>query len=164
LTPVYREPETDRLNQGDVLVGVPFVGQDANDRGGVTEMLGLVTAHSCDCDKFFEARRKDLSPELLATWPILVAPAHPPELLIGGQAGDARKGRMPRYFPIPTEDERPELVVDLWREQAVPAVILERLDRQGSLSAEMIRRFYIHLWTLRTRIKPETVFKPEALG
>jgi hypothetical protein len=48
-------------------------------------MLGLITAHSCECDKFFEALDKGaLSEDLESTWPIIVAPVHAPEP--GGRA------------------------------------------------------------------------------
>lgn len=162
---VYAEPEEpDRLNQGDLLIDVPFVGQDARDRAHATVALGVVTAHSCDCDKFFSFREKGLAEELEATWPIMVAPVHDPELLVGGQAGHARKGEMPRYFPIPSEGDHPELVIDLWREEAIPAVTLIELDRQACLSRETLLALYAHLWWLRTRLRPEDVFKEEALS
>lgn len=162
---VYADPEEpERLNQGDLLVDVPFVGQDASDRCRVTTSLGLVTTNSCDCDKFFAAQEKGLSDDLAATWPIIVAPAHPPELLVGGQAGDASKGRMPRYFPIPAEDDHPELVVDLWREEAIPAVELIGLQRQACLSRDNLLALYAHVWWLRTRLRPDDVFQEGALS
>lgn len=164
MAPVYGEPEEpERLNQGDVLVRVPFIGQDARDLSKVTEMMGVVTANSCDCDKFFTARERGLNADLRATWPLQVAPAHPPELLVGGQAGDARQGRMPRYFPLPEEGSMPELVVDLWREQSVPAQILVDCERRACLTAEQLHRLYIHSWVLQTRIKPEEAFREELL-
>lgn len=162
--PVYGEPEEpDQLNQGDLLEEVPFIGQDARDPGRVETMLGVVTANSCDCDKFFSAGEKGAGEDLLATWPILVAPVHPPELLVGGQAGDARSGRMPRYFPLPAEDPLPELVIDLGREQAIPAPVLVERRRQACLDEETLRRLYVHLWVLRTRLKPEDVFREGAV-
>ena len=164
MSPVYGDPEEpERLNQGDLLANVPFVGQDSRDLSKVTEMLGVVTSNSCDCDKFFRARELGINEEIEATWPISVAPAHPPELLTGGQAGDARNGRMPRYFPVPEEGDMTELVVDLWREQAVPALTLLTLERAACLSGEHLHRMYIHAWVLRTRIKPEKAFTEEIL-
>lgn len=160
---VYGEPEEpDGLNQGDLIADVPFAGQHADDLSRVTTMLGLVTMHSCDCDKFMVARRKGADAELLATWPITVAPVHPPELLTGGQAGDARAGRMPRYFPIPLEGEMPEMVVDLWREQAVPARLLVTLERQATLSTDTLHKLYVHHWQLKTRIDFASMVEDEA--
>jgi len=159
---VYDEPEAPlRLNQGDPLADVPFAGQHADDLTRVTTTLGLVTMHSCDCDKFFTAQEKGVDPEILATWPVTVAPAHPPELLIGGQAGDARGGRMPRYFFLPSEGAQQELVVDLWREQAVPARILTGLARQATLSSDMREALYVHLWQLKTRTDLASLSEPE---
>lgn len=162
---VYAEPEEpSRLNQGDLLGDVPFIGHDARDRAQSTTALGLVTAHSCGCDKFFVKQEKGLDEHLEATWPIMVAPVHPPELLVGGQAGDARSGRIPRYYYLPAEDSHPELVVDLWREEAVPALTLLALDRQATLSRDSVLGLYAQLWWLRTRLRPDDVFKPGALA
>jgi hypothetical protein len=161
--PVYAEPEEpDRLNQGELRAEVPFIGQDSRDLTKVIRMLGVITAHSCDCDKFFTLRERGaLEDDHEATWPIMVAPVHPPELLIGGQAGDAKAGRMPRYFPLAAENSMPELVVDLAREQAVPALTLLDCPRQGCFSAETLRKMYVALWRLRTRLKPEDVFRED---
>lgn len=161
---VYADPDApDRLNQGDLLADVAFVGQDARDRTQRNQALGLITSHSCDCDKFFALREKGLPEEIEMTWPIMVAPVHSPDDLLGGQPGDARAGRMPRYFPLPAEGDHPDLVVDLWREEAVPAVTLLELDRQACLSRETLLAAYVHLWVLRTRLPPKDVFKEGAL-
>jgi hypothetical protein len=165
LSPTYGDPEEpDRLNQGDLLADVRFIGSDSRDLTRVVPCLGVVTAHSCDCDKFYSACDRGASEDIQATWPIMIAPAHSPDLLVGGQAGDARAGRMPRYFHLPEEGEIDELVVDLAREQAVPAPTLAGLDRVASLSQETLHKLYVHLWVLRTRLKPEDVFKSELAG
>jgi hypothetical protein len=165
LSPVYGDPEEpDRLNQGDLFVGVPFIGFDSRDPARMMPSLGVITANSCDCDKFFSAREKGISEDVEATWPIIVAPAHSPEQLVGGQAGHARRGEMPRYFHLPAEGEMEELVIDLGREQALPAVTLLERERIASLSEETRLKLYIHLWVLRTRLKPEDVFKSDLAG
>jgi hypothetical protein len=165
LSPVYGDPEEpDRLNQGDIFEEVPFVGFDARDPARFLTSLGIVTAHDCECDKFFAERGRGFSEEIEATWPIVVAPVYPLADLDEDQGGNARAGRIYRYFYLPQEGDMDELVVDLDREQAVPAVTLLNLERRACLSEETQLKLYVHLWVLRTRLKPEDVFKTDLTG
>jgi hypothetical protein len=78
LSPVYGDlDEPDRLNQGDIFARVPFVGFDARSPARFLTSLGIVTAHNCECDKFFSERDRGFSEDVEATWPIIVAPVYP---------------------------------------------------------------------------------------
>lgn len=165
MSPVYGDPEEpERLNQGDILAGVSFNGVDARDPGRALISSGVVMAHDCQCDKFYAEREKGISEEVEATWPIIVAPVYPLEALREDQIWQVRERRVRRYFYLPEEDEMDELVVDLDREQAVPAVTLLPPDRLACLSEETRRMLYVHLWVLRTRLNPDDVFKLDFIG
>lgn len=147
--PVY-EDRGEPVNQGDIFDGVPFVLPHGQERPSA-EFMGMVISHDCDCDKFFNERERGRLPEP-ERFCLTVAPAYPCEELQGGQCGDARAGRIRRFFWLPAERDLPELVIDLWFEQPVPMTELLGRQRLVSLSDEYRRRLHIQIWELRTRI------------
>ena len=59
---------------------------------------------------------------------------------------------MPRFFYLPADGPfQLEHVADLWYEQPVPYVVLERASLLTTLSEEMIETLHAHLMRLRTR-------------
>lgn len=148
---------TDRaepVNQGDLFADIPFVIPRGDDRER-EDLVGMVISHDCDCDKFFTERDRGRL-EHPDRFPITMAPVFRVEELQGGQDGDARAGRIRRFFYLPPEDEREDLVVDLWFEQPVAMTQLLDRDRMASLSDEYVQRLHIQLWELRTRVKAAT--------
>lgn len=147
--PVY-EDRDEPVNQGDIFEDVPFVLPRGEERPTV-ELMGMIISHDCDCDKFFSERDRGRleEPERFC---VAVAPAYPCEELQGGQCGDARAGRIRRFFWLPAERDLPELVIDLWFEQPVPITQLLDRSRRVSLSDDYRRRLHIQIWELRTRI------------
>jgi hypothetical protein len=153
---VYGDRE-DAVNQGDIFRDVSFVIPRGPDRPSVV-LMGMVVSHDCDCDKFFSERDRGRLPEP-DRFCVAIAPTYPLSELQGGRAGDARAGRIRRFFPLPAEDEHPEMVVDLWFEQPIPMTELLDRERIGSLSEEYVRRLHIQIWELRTRIAAEKVLR-----
>jgi hypothetical protein len=84
----------------------------------------IVVAHSCEYTKAVRQRERPLS----------IAPLLPADELPGGQPGDARAGRMSRYWPLP---EVPPLeagfVADFANIQPLVAEDLEQAERVVSI-------------------------------
>jgi hypothetical protein len=154
--PVYGKPEG-KLNQGDLLRNVPFLMRRGGDLSR-QEANGLITSNSCDYDKFVELRAKLDRNQRLA-WPLSVAPLSGLEILSSAAAGDARAGRHRRFFYVPRESSLQEQIADMWHEQPIPIVILERLDRVASLSDESLFKLWAYTFVRRTRLDPADVFK-----
>jgi hypothetical protein len=137
---VYADRSDYEANQGDVFEGVPFTGFTSD---------GMVTAHDCVCDKFV-AHRDKLDPATAAAWRVTMAPVHPLTDLTGDRQAAAKADQMPRYFYMPAEAGRPELVADLWMEQPVPfAALLDNCERVTSLSQEYLARLWQQWMRLR---------------
>jgi hypothetical protein len=111
----------------------------------------MVISHHCDCDKF-QAEKEKGDAHDMARWPIAVAPVYRLGDLQGGQDGDARAGRIRRFFYLPAEADHEERVVDLWFEQPIPAIVLMKKDREASVSDDWLRRLHIQIWELRSRV------------
>ena len=152
--PFYGPREAARLGQGDILRDVSFHIRHGQGHR-VEVMQGIVTSHSCDCDKFHTWRAKNPGPSrTLDEWAISVAPIGKMNQVDAGLAGDIRRGRVPRYFSLPAEGFvlRHESLADLMYEQPVPAILLAPPERHvGTLSAASLRLFQAQLVELRTR-------------
>lgn len=136
---VYADRSDHDANQGDVFEAVPF--------GGFT-IDGMVTSHDCVCDKYLEPRTP-LSEEAAAEFPVSVAPVHPLDQLTDDWRAAVLRDRMPRYFLLPAEGERPDLVADLYLEQPVRFAEVLDCDRATSLSPEWLARLWQQFMRLR---------------
>jgi len=132
---IYAVRDEHPANQGDVFADVDFIGSTGE---------GMITAHDCVCDKYLR-----LNEERAARFVITVAPVHPIDQLQGDWQHYARAGHMPRYFHLPAEGERPELVADLWLEQPVRMQELVAGVRLTSLSPEWLARLWQQFLRLR---------------
>jgi hypothetical protein len=136
---VYGDRSEYAANQGDVFEAVEFNG---------FTMDGMITAHDCVCDKYLNPRTP-LDEEAAARFTISVAPVHAVDALTGDRRAAVRSNNMPRYFYLPEEDGRPELVADLYLEQPVVfAAVLEQ-PRLASLSPEWLGRLWQQFLRLR---------------
>jgi hypothetical protein len=124
------------LNQGDVFLDVPFQVLP----GPNVPLGGCVVTHDCDLDKYDRAK-----PEEREVWTVTVAPVDPLDTLEGGRPKAVREGGMPRYFYLPNENERGELVVDLWLGQPVRVLALLDCERMESLSDDARAALSDHL-------------------
>lgn len=154
--PVYGQPDG-KLNQGDVLRGVPFLVRRAGDLDRI-EANGLITSNSCDYDKFAETRNK-LERNQMLRWPLAVAPLSDLSIVSPAAAGDVRNYRHLRYFYLPREGSQSQQMADMWHEQPVPIVTLERLERIACLSDEHLLKLWTFAFVRRTRLDPADVFK-----
>jgi hypothetical protein len=137
---VYGDRSEYAANQGDVFGSVPFAG---------FTMDGMITSHDCVCDKYLTPRTP-LTPEAADRFAISVAPVHPVDQLTGDRRSAVRDNNMPRYFHLPEENGRPELVADLYLEQPVRfATVLEREPALSSLSPEWLARLWQQFLRLR---------------
>lgn len=152
---IYRsELRPEAISQGDIFEGITFYRRSAGAAPEAWVRPGMVTSHSCDLDKYGVAASRGVTGPLLHEWPVTVAPVLQAVSLTGGQAGDALKGRMPRYFPLPSDGNAPDYVVDLWLEQPVPFEDIASTRRLASLTDDGQRSLWIHSLWLRSRMKP----------
>jgi hypothetical protein len=111
--------------QGDIFDQVEYLVPLAE---GLVVEVGkiIVISHSCDCEKSLLR-----SPER----PILIAPLVRLNHLPGGQPGDARAGRMARYWPLghPTRAEA-EYAVDLLLVQPMLINHVQEGSRERSMT------------------------------
>jgi hypothetical protein len=158
LPAVYREPD-EPLDQGDILAGVPFVAREVQQLD-IKVALGVVTSHGCDNEGYFRAVEREEAPRIVNTHPVHVAPIYTDlaYLEADGKLNQIKSGAVRRYFYLPEEDPLPEAVIDLFYEQPVPAVVLESLERRGSLSKDYWEYLLVHMWVRRSRMEPEDVF------
>jgi hypothetical protein len=158
---VYRDLEH-QVDRGDIFGGVPFVYRhDAEII--VLPGPGIVTSHGCDCEKYERhMAAKKVDPAFLGTYTVQVAPLRSPiQFEADGLIGDIRAGRAPRYFALPEEDPRGEMLVDLFFEQPILVKDLLAADRQASISEEMWRRLCVHCMVLQTRREVADVLRDE---
>jgi hypothetical protein len=140
--PVYGDRSQYAANQGDVFEGVPFAQPDGRTADG------MIVAHDCVCDKFLSPA-KPLTNAQREAWMITMAPVHPIDQLTGGRPDFVREDKMPRYFYLPAEGGRPELVADLWLEQPVRMLDVMQRNRLTSLSPEWLARLWEQFMRLR---------------
>lgn len=131
-------------NQGDVFERVAFTATPLDD----FVMDGMVTSHDCVCDKYLKPHRP-LSEEAAANFCVTVAPVHPIDLLTGERVAAVRADGMPRYFHLPAEAGRDELVADLYLEQPVRMADLMACTRVTCLSGEQLARLWQQFLRLR---------------
>jgi hypothetical protein len=157
LSPAVYSRRNEPLNQGDIFKEVPFTSPHGDDRRTLI-MEGMVTSHDCDCDKYFHEVNKGAvdNPD---GWPVIVVPVYPIEQLQGGQDGNARLGKIRRWFYLPADQGRSEYVADFWFEQPIPIVQLLARERVASLSHEWRQRLHIHIWEMRTRVPAADAFR-----
>lgn len=143
-------PRPEELAQGDILETVEFFRPKSGTYQDNQWAKGIVVSHSCDFTKFRADESKGR--EKLDMFPLLVAPVIPLSAVGDeGTAGNAKKGRVMRYFHLPPEaslgDE--DHLVDFWFIQ--PAAVFELLEipRLGSFSNE---------WQLRLQIALDRFF------
>lgn len=156
-------PREHQLNQGDLYESVPFhlpVGK-SDVSSDFERMLGLVTSHGCDCEKYDRAVQRGQTQETLDRMPLLAAPVHDLEDLNASLAGDVRKVRVPRYFYMPADEHQPELVADLWFEQPVAIPQLLDLEHRATLDEEWRLKLIVQIFRLRSHLKEESVFKED---
>ncbi|MGD9697178.1 MAG: hypothetical protein AB7V42_16125 [Thermoleophilia bacterium] len=148
---VYVATRPEMLSQGDILENVPFLRRRGRDLGEVEiwPMLGIVTAHSCEIDKYDRALERGHS--AVALWPVSVAPVMDIEMMPTGQPADARRGKIKRYAHLPSEDGNPEMVVDFYFDQPVPIQILRALKKRAHLSDQWVTRLQSRMVIFRTR-------------
>lgn len=158
---VYAE-RGEPLNQGDIFHAVEFSIARGGDRT-IETFDGMVISHHCDCDKFHVEKGKGDAHDI-ERFPIALAPVYKLEDLKGGQGGDAKACRIRRFFFIEAEGDREELVVDLWWEQPIPAVVLLEKERIASVSDDYLRRMHIQLWELRTRVPFHEINREKGTG
>jgi hypothetical protein len=125
--PVYRDtPREEELAQGDILESFEFFRPLKGTYKDVVRLAGAVVSHSCDFTKFRADREKGR--DRLDQFPLIVAPVvKASELPDQGTAGNAKAGRVARYFhlpPGPPLDD--DYLIDFWFMQ--PAAVLELLD------------------------------------
>ena len=136
---VYGDRSEYDANQGDVFRDVPFNGFLSD---------GIITSHDCVLDKYLDGK-PPLAPAEAELFVVSVAPVHALDLLSDGRRSAARAGDMPRYFYLPEEDGRPELVADLYLEQPIRFAELLDCTRVTSLSPEWLARLWQQFLRLR---------------
>lgn len=150
-------PRPEELAQGDLLESIEFLSPKGKTYRDNKWAKGIVVSHSCDFTKFQADERKGR--KNLDLFPLLVAPVIPLSAIPDANtANHARKGRVMRYFHLPSEGplaENEDHFADFWFIQ--PASVFELLDitRLGSMSDEWQMRFQIAIdrFFSRTEVK-----------
>jgi hypothetical protein len=140
--PVYGDRSKYAANQGDLFEKAQLEGPWHH------EATVTLISHDCDCDKYLDPKTPITETER-HNWRVTIAEVQLVADLHPNRKAPAREDKMPRYFPLPTEGELPEMVVDLWTEQPIRFGKLLECKRIASLSAE----WRVKLWWKIIRLR-----------
>jgi hypothetical protein len=150
------------LDQGDVLADVPFVRwRDGKPTFG-SKGLGIITSHGCACEDYeraLEAHRSSQAERVM----LQVAPLKPAKVF-GEKIEVIKSGTHLDLFYVQGEGSRlADQVVDLTREQGIPASVLAACKKCARIADWQWRALLVHVAVSRFHQQPEKLFLNEVL-
>jgi hypothetical protein len=157
----FKPHDDGRLDQGDVFSDVPLIKWDD---GAARESpnRAVVTSHGCVCEDYeraISAGRTSAADRIL----IQVAPLRPAKDF-KQKIAEIRDGKLLDRFFIEGDGQRlAHQVVDLSREQPMPASVLMKCKKVARLSDQQWEALLVHMAVARFRIDPAKLFRDEIL-
>ncbi len=151
------------LDQGEILADVPFVRW--KDDKPIFEALrrGIITSHGCACEDYERAAKEAARSRKAGAVMLHVAPIEPATQYRDRQEAIAR-GEFLDYFFISGEGTvLKSHVVDLTKEQAIPASVLSRCKKVSRIADWQWKRLLVHIAVSRFHQQPEELFQEELL-
>jgi hypothetical protein len=151
------------LDQGDVLANVPFVRwKDGKPTFGA-KSLGIITSHGCACEDYERALDKPGRSSQADRVMLQVAPLKPAKAF-GDKVEVIRSGSQLDCFFVQGEGSvLADQVVDLTREQGIPASVLVPCKTVTRIADWQWRALLVHVAVSRFHQQPEKLFLDEVL-
>jgi hypothetical protein len=125
------------LDQGEILADVPFVRWE--DDKPIFEALrrGIITSHGCACEDYERAAKEAARSRKAGAVMLHVAPIEPATQYRDRQEAIARGEFLDHFYISGEGTVLKSHVVDLTKEQAIPASVLSRCMRTGLYRVEL---------------------------
>jgi hypothetical protein len=158
------QPHDDHLlDEGDILSEVPFIKWEDGEATVGGGARGLVTSNGCACedyDRALAAGRGQAAAKVM----IQVAPLRPAASYPSHRLDEIASGQQLDFFLVHGKaGVLPDHVVDLTREQPVPASVLAGCPKIARLAAWQWKALLIHIAVSRFHQKPEDLFRADLL-
>jgi hypothetical protein len=150
------------LEGGLVLAKVPFVRWEDGEPHTGSEAQGIITSHGCSCEDYERAIQEGRSSAAKRKM-LMVAPLKAAKVF-RDKIDTIKSGTALDYFFIQGEPPWPaDQVVDLTREQAIPASVLAGCKKVAQIEDWQWKALLIHIAISRFHQQPEDLFREDLL-
>lgn len=151
------------LDQGEILANVPFVRWEDGTPVFNAVRRGIVTSHGCACEDYERAAAEDERSRKAGAIMLQVAPISPATQYRDNQEAIARGEFLDFFFIAGEGTILKDQVVDLTREQAIPASVLAKCKKTARIADWQWKALLIHIAVSRFHQQPEELFLKELL-
>lgn len=158
------QPHNERLDQGDVLTDVRLVKWTDGEVALAGGVRVVVTSNGCTCEDYERVVAAGQT-QKAAKMMVQVAPLRPATNFPQGRLEEIRSGKHLDFFYVYGKATvLPDHVVDVTREQPVPAHVLAKCAKVARLAEWQWQALLIHLTVSRFHQEPADLFRDELLG
>jgi hypothetical protein len=151
------------LDQGEILADVPFVRwEDGKPIFGAVRR-GIITSHGCACEDYERAAKEAERSRKAGAVMIHVAPIAPATQYRDRQEAIARGEFLDYFFIFGEGSILKDHVLDLTREQAIPASVLAKCKKISRIADWQWKGLLVHIAVSRFHQQPEELFREELL-
>ncbi|HUB35648.1 MAG TPA: hypothetical protein VL972_02390 [Solirubrobacteraceae bacterium] len=145
-----------------ILADVPFVKWERGKAKLDSKGRGIITSHGCACEDYERAARRSERSSQADRVMLQVAPLKPAKVF-GEKLELIRSGSHLDFFFVEGDGSIADQVVDLTREQGLPASVLAECKRSGQIADWQWKALLVHVAVSRFHQTPEKLFLPELL-
>lgn len=145
-----------------ILADVPFVKWDGGKAKFDSPGRGIITSHGCACEDYERAAAASGRSSQAERVMLQVAPLKPAKAF-GEKIEVIKVGSQLDCFFIEGDGSIADQVVDLTREQGIPACVLAGCKRSGQIADWQWKSLLVHIAVSRFHQQPEELFLRELL-
>jgi hypothetical protein len=149
------------LDQGMILANVPFVKWEGGKAKLDSPGRGIITSHGCACEDYERAVARGRSSQADRVM-LQVAPLKPAKAF-GDKIETIKQGIQLDCFFIEGDASLADQVVDLTREQGIPASVLASCKKAGQIADWQWSGLLVHIAVSRFHQTPEELFRQDLL-
>ena len=151
------------LDEGYVFANVPFAKWDDDGQGWrVNRQKGVVVSHGCSCEDYItwlaDGKTDKANKVNILVAPLISAADYPPD-----GVERIREGKYRDLFLIEGGDSMPAQVVQLPRQQAIPARVLVELSKIVILADWQWAHLQLHIGVFVFHKEPGDLYNPALL-
>jgi hypothetical protein len=145
-----------------ILADVPFVKWDGGEAKFDSQGRGIITSHGCACEDYERAAKTSGRSSQAERVMLQVAPLKPAKAF-GEKIEVIKNGSQLDCFFIEGDGSIADQVVDLTREQGIPASVLAECKRSGQIADWQWKGLLVHMAVSRFHQQPEELFLKKLL-
>jgi hypothetical protein len=151
-----------QLDQGMILADVPFVKWENGKAKLESPGRGIITSHGCACEDYERAANAEGRSSQADRVMLQVAPLKPAKAF-GDKIETIKRGVQLDCFFVEGDGSIADQVVDLTREQGIPASVLAECKKSGQIADWQWKALLVHIAVSRFHQTPEELFRVELL-